>query len=106
MSVSERTAEIGLKKAIGAPTRSVLGEYLLESAMIGFFGGIIGVLLGLLAVNLLNRATSTNNVAVFAITPLVVIGPIVFATILGTIAGISPALRAARLKPVDALKED
>jgi putative ABC transport system permease protein len=106
MSVSERTSEIGLKKAIGAPTRSVLSEYLLESSMIGFFGGVIGVLLGLLAVNLLNRATSTNNVEVFAVTTLVVIGPIIFATVLGTLAGISPAFRAARLKPVDALKED
>lgn len=106
MSVSERTSEIGLKKAIGAPTRSVLSEYLLESSMIGFFGGVIGVLLGLLAINLLNHATSTNNVEVFAITTLVVIGPIIFATVLGTLAGISPAFRAARLKPVDALKED
>ena len=106
MSVSERTPEIGLKKAVGAATSSVLSEYLLESALIGFFGGIIGMLLGLLAINLLNRVTQTDNVTIFTITQLVVIGPVVFATILGTAAGIFPAFRAARLKPVDALKED
>ncbi len=106
MSVSERTQEIGLKKAIGAETGSVLGEYLLESAMIGFFGGLVGMLLGLLAVALLNRATASSNVAVFTVTATVVVGPVVFATLLGTAAGIFPALRAARLKPIEALKED
>ncbi len=55
MSVSERTQEIGLKKAIGAETRSILGEYLLESSMIGFLGGLIGMLLGLLTIYLLNK---------------------------------------------------
>jgi putative ABC transport system permease protein len=106
MSVSERTQEIGLKKAIGAETGSVLSEYLLESALIGFFGGLIGMLLGLLAVYLLNNATASSQVTVFTITPTVLFGPVVFATVLGTAAGLFPALRAARLKPIDALKED
>jgi putative ABC transport system permease protein len=106
MSVSERTREIGLKRAIGAETRSVLSEYLLESAMIGLLGGLIGMGLGLLAITVLNNASQSSNVMVFAITPLVVIGPVIFATILGTLAGIFPALRASRLKPVDSLKED
>jgi len=106
MSVSERTQEIGLKKAIGAETGSVLSEYLLESALIGFFGGLIGMLLGVLAVYLLNNATASSQVAVFTITTTVVVGPVVFATVLGTAAGLFPALRAARLKPIDALKED
>jgi len=106
MSVSERTQEIGLKKAIGAETGSVLSEYLLESALIGFFGGLMGMLLGLLAVYLLNNATASSQVSVFTITTTVVVGPVVFATVLGTAAGLFPALRAARLKPIDALKED
>ncbi|MDD3717831.1 MAG: ABC transporter permease [Actinomycetota bacterium] len=106
MSVSERTQEIGLKKAIGAETGSVLAEYLLESALIGFFGGLIGMLLGLLAVYLLNNATASSQVSVFTITTTVVVGPVAFATVLGTAAGLFPALRAARLKPIDALKED
>lgn len=106
MSVSERTPEIGLKKAIGAETRSVLGEYLLESSFIGFAGGLTGMLLGLLAVYFLNLATRSSQVTVFAVTATVVVGPVIFATVLGTAAGIFPALRAARLKPVEALKED
>lgn len=105
MSVSERTREIGLKRAIGAETRSVLFEYLLESAMIGLIGGLFGMGLGLLAIVALNNATQSSNVSVFAITPLVVVGPVIFATILGTLAGIFPSLRASRLKPVDSLKE-
>lgn len=106
MSVSERTREIGLKRAIGADTGTILGEYLLESAMIGLLGGLIGMGLGLLAIILLNRATQSNNVTVFTISWLVVIGPVIFATVLGTLAGIFPALRASRLKPVESLRED
>lgn len=106
MSVSERTQEIGLKKAIGAETGSVLSEYLLESALIGFFGGLIGMLLGILTVYLLNNATASSQVTVFTTTTTVIVGPVVFATVLGTAAGLFPALRAARLKPIDALKED
>ena len=106
MSVSERTREIGLKKAVGADTGSILGEYLLESAMIGFIGGLIGTGLGVVAIKLINSATGTKQVTVFAVSTFVVIGPIVFATVLGALAGVFPALRAARLRPVDALKED
>lgn len=105
MSVSERTREIGLKKAIGAETRTILGEYLLESAGMGLLGGLIGTGLGVAMIFILNNATKSNNVTVFGITSTVVLGPIVFATVLGGIAGIIPALRAARLKPVDSLKE-
>ncbi|HEY5494587.1 MAG TPA: ABC transporter permease [Candidatus Anoxymicrobiaceae bacterium] len=106
MSVSERTREIGLKKAIGAPTGSILTEYLLESATIGLIGGLIGTGLGLVIITLLNSATATKQIRVFTITPLVIIGPIIFATVLGTLAGVFPALRAARLKPVESLKEE
>jgi putative ABC transport system permease protein len=106
MSVSERTREIGLKKAIGAETNSILSEYLLESATIGLVGGLIGTGLGLIVIVLLNHATSSKQVTVFAITLMVVIGPIIFATVLGTLAGVFPALRASRLRPVESLKEE
>lgn len=106
MSVSERTREIGLKKALGAGTGSVLAEYLLESALIGLWGGAAGMLCGLLAVLILNRATAASNVTIFTVTPMVVLGPVLFAVFLGTAAGLFPAFRAARLKPIEALKED
>ena len=106
MSVSERTREIGLKRAIGANTDTILGEYLLESAMIGFLGGLIGMGLGVLAIFMLNNATKSSNVTVFTVSLTVIIGPVIFATVLGTLAGIFPAFRAARLKPVESLRED
>ena len=106
MSVSERTREIGLKRAIGADTRSILGEYLLESAVIGLLGGVIGAAVGTVVIMLLNQATRSKNVTVFAITATVIAGPVVFATVLGTIAGLFPSFRAARLRPVESLKED
>lgn len=106
MSVSERTKEIGLKKAIGADTKSILGEYLFEAALIGLFGGMIGVIGGVGIISAVNSATSANQVTIFAITPTVLIGPVLFAVVLGTAAGFFPALRAARLKPIEALKQD
>jgi len=106
MSVSERRREIGLKKAIGARTWTILGEYLAEAAMIGLVAGAVGMLLGLLTISGLNRATRSSNVAIFTVTLTVVVGPVIFATILASLAGLFPALRAARLNPVDALKEE
>jgi putative ABC transport system permease protein len=106
MSVSERRREIGLKKAIGAPTGTILREYLGEAAMIGLVAGAVGMLLGLLAISGLNSATAKNNVIIFTVTTTVIVGPVIFATILASLAGLFPALRAARLNPVDALKEE
>jgi len=106
MSVSERRREIGLKKAIGATTATILREYLGEALMIGLVAGVCGMLLGLLAIAGLNRATHASNVVIFGVTATVLIGPVIFATILAGLAGLFPALRAARLNPVDALKEE
>jgi len=106
MSVSERRREIGLKKAIGATTGTILREYLGEAAMIGLVAGACGMLLGLLAISGLNRATHASNVVIFTVTATVIFGPVIFATILAGLAGLFPALRAARLNPVDALKEE
>lgn len=95
-----------MKKAIGAKVKTILGEYLAEAAMIGFIAGIAGMLLGLLAINLLNHATHKSNVIIFSVTTMVIVGPVIFATVLGTVAGLFPALRAARLNPVDSLREE
>jgi putative ABC transport system permease protein len=106
MSVSERRREIGLKKAIGATTGTILVEYLGEAALIGLIAGAVGVAFGLLAIGGLNRAMQANNVVIFTVTVTVILGPVIFATLLATVAGLFPALRAARLNPVDALKEE
>ncbi len=106
MSVAERVKEIGLKKAIGARTGQVLREFLTEAATIGLLGGLIGLGLGALLVQLINGATASSGAQIFEITGRLAIGTVLFATILGAVAGFVPALRAARLNPVDALRTE
>jgi putative ABC transport system permease protein len=116
MAILERTREIGLMKAIGATNRDVLSVFLGEAAGIGFIGGLGGVLLGWSAGQVINvlamaylagQASQTGglppSVAVF--TPLwLPVFALIFATFIGLISGLYPALRAATLIPVDALK--
>lgn len=104
MSVSERVKEIGIKRAVGARTRHILIEYLAESGVIGLAGGLVGLGLGSLTVLLVNYFTRDLGVVIFAITPRLAIGAVVFATVLGIVAGIYPAWRAAKLDPVKALR--
>jgi len=107
MSVSERIREIGIRKAVGASDFHILREYLLEAAVIGFLGGLIGLGLGSLAVRFLNRlALDATGTPIFLLTGRLLVGSLVFATALGSVAGILPSIRAARLKPVEALKAE
>lgn len=106
MSVSERVKEIGLKKAIGARTGQVLREFLLEAGVIGLIGGVAGLALGSMLVGGINGATAHTGTQIFEVTSRLAIGTLLFATILGAGAGFVPALHAARLKPVDALRTE
>jgi putative ABC transport system permease protein len=116
MAILERTREIGLMKAIGATNRDVLSVFLGEAAGIGFVGGFFGVLLGWSAGQVLNvvalayfagQSAQTGGppptVAVYTPAWLPVFS-LVFATLIGLISGVYPALRAATLVPVNALK--
>ena len=102
MSVSERIREIGLKKAIGAKTRTVLGEFLAEATTIGLLGGVIGFGLGALLTLALNAGDPAGGL--FLITPRLVVIALLFAIALGAGAGALPAMRAARMDPVTALR--
>jgi putative ABC transport system permease protein len=104
MTVSERVREIGIKKAVGARTRSILGEFMIEATLLGAIGGLIGLSAGALLVFILNAQTAGSGTTVFLITPMLLLRSFVFATVLGALAGIYPALRAARLDPVQALR--
>jgi putative ABC transport system permease protein len=104
MSVSERTREVGIRKAIGASEGSIIKQFLLESAFIGFLGGIIGLGLGYLLTILLNKAGADNNMAIFLLTPRLAIGSISFSLFLGIFSGIYPAWYASRLDPIKALR--
>ena len=105
MSISERVREIGIKKAMGAKTRNILGEYLTEAGLIGFFGGVIGWALGALVVFAINGATASSGTVIFLLTPRISIFAIAFATILGVMAGFYPAYRAVKINIVKALRE-
>jgi len=104
MAVGERVREIGLKKALGAHTFQVMREYLLEAAVIGAIGGLAGYGLGLGLTALLNALGSAGNMDIFLVTPRLSAIALGFAVGMATLAGILPALRAARLDPVTALR--
>ncbi len=116
MAILERTREIGLMKAIGATNRDVLSVFLGEAAGIGFIGGLGGVIIGWSAGQIINvlamaylagQAVETGgappSIAVYTPTWLPLF-TLIFATLIGLVSGLYPALRAATLIPVDALK--
>lgn len=106
MAISERTKEIGLKRALGARASHIIKEYLTEAALIGFFGGVAGLGLGAFLVMILNNSASNTGNQIFLVTSRLAIGSIIFSIVLGVVAGVVPAIRAARLSPTVALKED
>ena len=106
MSVRERTREIGLKKAVGASDGAIVGEYLLEAAMMGLLGGIFGIVLGSILAQILNAVLfeTLSGAALFVITPRLVGLTMTFAVAIGGVAGLYPAWSASRLDPVQALR--
>ena len=106
MAVAERVREIGLKKAVGATTLNIMGEFLTEATLIGVVGGLVGYGLGAGITILVNGTTPPGQSTLFLITPALTIFAIGFATVLGAAAGILPAWRAARLDPVTALRNE
>jgi putative ABC transport system permease protein len=100
VSVTERTSEIGLRKALGARPVDLLRQFLFEAAALSLVGGLLGVLLGLGAGVLLPRVSS---IAV-TITPAPVLVAVTVAAAVGLVFGVYPAMRAARLAPIEALR--
>ncbi len=100
VSVTERTREIGIRKALGARTKDILMQFLIESAIISAIGGIIGTLLGAGVVMI---GGTIVKVAV-VIKPQIVIGAVVFSAVVGIFFGIYPAFKAASKDPIEALR--
>ena len=106
MSISERTKEIGIKKAVGAKTKNIMAEYLAEAGFIGLFGGITGWLLGALTVSLVNQAMADSGNTIFLLSLRISLFAIGFSVGLGIIAGIYPAYHAVKINIVKALREE
>jgi putative ABC transport system permease protein len=104
MSVTERTREIGIKRAIGGSRRRIIRELVAEAGVIGVIGGVLGLALGALVVLLANEAGRSSGTVLFDLTPGTALFAVAFSTVLGMVAGIVPAWSAARLDPVQALR--
>lgn len=100
VSVTERTREIGIRKALGARTRDVMVQFLTESAILSACGGLIGVILGVSLVAAGGAALGMKVV----IRPLIVIIAVGFSAVVGIFFGLYPASKAAKSDPIDALR--
>ena len=102
VSVTERTKEIGLKKALGAKRRMISTQFLMEAGILTCLGGIIGVLVGILLAFVISKASS---VPIF-ISFYIIIAAVVFSFIVGLFFGAFPAAQAAKLNPIEALRRE
>jgi putative ABC transport system permease protein len=100
VSVTERTREIGIRKSIGASTGAILTQFLSEAAILTLLGGIVGIFLGIGMAYIICTLIGFKVI----ITPTSVIGAAVFSIMIGLFFGIYPARKAAKMKPIDALR--
>jgi len=100
VSVTERTREIGVRKALGATRKAILFQFLIEALVLCLMGGVLGVGAGLGGAGVLTRTQGWDTV----VSPNIVIAAVLFSAAIGLFFGIWPAQRAAKLDPIDALR--
>jgi len=100
VSVTERTREIGLRQAVGAKTRDILSQFLVEAVTLSLLGGIIGIILGLTASLLISHFAQWST----KVSPLSVLMAFLFSALVGVFFGYYPARKAAYLDPIEALR--
>ena len=100
VSVTERTKEIGIRKAIGAKRKNILVQFLIESIVLSAIGGIVGIVLGVLATKVYALATD----ATVAYSLSVILFAFLFSVIVGVVFGVFPANKASKLHPIQALR--
>jgi putative ABC transport system permease protein len=113
MSILERTREIGIMKAIGGSENEIKGIFFVEAGIIGMAGGVFGVALGWVVTRIANLVANhyvaqqgTPYINFFYIPAWLVLGAIAFSIVVSLLAGMYPAVRAARVNPVEALRHD
>ena len=102
VSVTERTREIGLKKAIGARKQRIMLQFLTEAAVLTSLGGLVGVLAGIATAEVIQRV---NNIPISISIPWIIIA-IAFSTLIGVVFGFLPAVQASNLDPIVALRHE
>ena len=102
VSVTERTSEIGLKKAIGARKKTIMAQFLTEASVLTSIGGVIGVISGIGLSRVVARVSGSPT----AISIPAIIGSVVFSMMIGLIFGLLPSYKAANLNPIDALRSE
>ena len=102
VSVTERTKEIGLKKAIGARKKTILGQFLTEASVLTSIGGIIGVITGIGLSKVVGKVTGSPT----AISVPSIVIAVLFSTVIGVVFGLLPSVKAANLNPIDALRSE
>lgn len=102
VSVTERTREIGLKKAIGARNSSIMWQFLTEAGVLTSMGGVIGVVFGIILAQIISALTGTPS----AISIPAIIVAVLFSVVIGIVFGLLPAYKASRLDPIEALRRE
>ena len=97
---SQRTREIGLKKALGARKRRILFQFLTEAAVLTLLGGIIGVAVGIALAYIISGVSAVP----VAISGTAIVVAVLFSTLIGVIFGLIPSVKAANMNPIDALR--
>ena len=100
VSVTERTREIGIRKSIGAKTGAIMTQFLAEAAILTLIGGVIGIILGIILATIICTAIGFKVI----VTPTSVLGAAFFSVVIGLFFGLYPARKAAKMKPIDALR--
>ena len=102
VSVTERTSEIGLKKALGAKKKLICLQFLTEAAVLTSMGGIIGIVFGIILAQLISHL---NSIPVAISVPAILVS-VIFSLVIGVVFGMLPAIKAAKLNPIDALRRE
>ncbi|HVW07427.1 MAG TPA: FtsX-like permease family protein, partial [Bryobacteraceae bacterium] len=100
VSVTERTKEIGLRQAVGAKTRDILGQFLIEAVTLSLAGGVVGIALGITASTLISWLAGWSTV----VSPASIALAFVFSAFVGVFFGFYPARKAANMDPIQALR--